>query len=114
MPRPRLTAVEVELANNLVEDQNNDAMSYVDYVRILLADPALLCASRHLVGPDLGQVRGKRRLVALEGLFVAPRSSPMTKLASRCGVHQSAPSAIASSHAARRLSPSLTLYSGAA
>lgn len=29
-----LTPVEVELANNLVEDQNNDAMSYVDYVRI--------------------------------------------------------------------------------
>lgn len=85
MPSPRLTAVEVELANNLVEDQNNDAMSYVDYVRFLLADPALLCAPRYLVGPDLRQVRGERRLVALEGLFVAPRSPPMTKLASLCG-----------------------------
>ena len=33
-PCSLLTAVEVELANNLVEDQNNDAMSYVDYVCI--------------------------------------------------------------------------------
>lgn len=31
LPSPPFTA-EVELANSLLEDQNNDAMSYVDYV----------------------------------------------------------------------------------
>ncbi|WFC98366.1 COPII coat Sec23p-Sfb3p heterodimer component [Malassezia yamatoensis] len=49
----QLTTVEVELANNLVEDQNNDAMSYVDYVRTTKLIAAVLCPSCHLFRPKL-------------------------------------------------------------
>lgn len=44
---PFSSLAEVELANSLMEDQNNDAMSYVDYVssNCLLTIPSLLPSS---------------------------------------------------------------------
>lgn len=47
MARQNRDGMEVEFANNLVEDQNNDAMSYVDY----------LCYVHRVITNDVGTVR---------------------------------------------------------
>ena len=50
MARQNRDGMEVEFANNLVEDQNNDAMSYVDY----------LCHVHRVISSDMNSGREEK------------------------------------------------------
>ena len=55
LARQNRDGMEVELANNLVEDQNNDAMSYVDY----------LCHVHRVISTDMSSGRDERSSTSL-------------------------------------------------